>query len=353
MGGDYGPSVAIPAALRSLALHPDLHLVLIGVKSEIQQHLGAAGDSLRDRLEIFHTDVCMHDDVKPESVLRKYKDSSMYLAVEMVKDKKVDACVSAGNTGALLLTGRHLLKTIPEIEKPAIIASIPLPMLYNSQPPQAQTSQTLTDHRCYILDVGANISSSAQQLVEFAVMGSVLACAVDNIKRPRIGLLNMGQEEHKGTQQIRDAAQQLQRSSTLNYVGYVEGNEVYSNKVDVLVCEGFAGNVTIKTSAGVVATLRSLLKQRIDQNWYTRLLGILARPFLASIAAQVDPARFNGASVLGLQGIIVKSHGNASTEGFFYAIEQAHKEIEDNVPGLISQEMVKLLDANKAAQVAH
>lgn len=337
MGGDFGPSVAVPAALRSLALHPDLELVLVGVKSEIEQRLGNVTQSQRDRMEIIHTDVFVDDDVKPESVLRKFKDSSMYLSVEMVKDKNVHACVSAGNTGALLLTGRHLLKTIPEIEKPAIIASIPLPM---------------SKQRCYILDVGANVSSSAEQLVEFAVMGSVLASAIDKIHRPRIGLLNMGQEEHKGTEQIRQAALQLQQISTLNYVGFIEGNEVYSDKVDVLVCEGFAGNVTIKTSAGVVATLRSLLKQRIAQNWYTRLIGRLARPFLASIAAQVNPARFNGASVVGLQGIIVKSHGNASSEGFFYAIEQAYKEIQDNVPELIGNQMLKLLDANKATAVA-
>jgi len=333
MGGDFGPSVAVPAALRSLALHPDLHLVLVGVKSEIEKFLGSMASTQRDRLDIIHTDTCVHDDVKPESVLRRYKDSSMYLAVEMVKDKKVDACVSAGNTGALLLTGRHLLKTIPEIDKPAIIASIPLPM---------------SNQRCYLLDVGANVSSNAQQLVEFAVMGSVLAASLDDVVRPRIGLLNMGQEEHKGTEQIRLAAAQLEESATLNYVGFVEGNEIFSNKVDVLVCEGFAGNIAIKTSAGVVATLKSLLEQRVAKNWYTRFLGLLAWPLLAPLAEQVKPSRFNGASVLGLQGIIVKSHGNATSEGFFYAIEQAVKEIQDNVPALISQEMDKLLSTSKA-----
>jgi glycerol-3-phosphate acyltransferase PlsX len=333
MGGDFGPSVAVPAALRSLALHPDLHLVLVGVKSEIEKFLGTITSTQRDRLDIIHTDICVHDDVKPESVLRRYKDSSMYLAVEMVKDKKVEACVSAGNTGALLLTGRHLLKTIPEIDKPAIIASIPLPM---------------SNQRCYLLDVGANVSSNAQQLVEFAVMGSVLAWSVDDIARPRVGLLNMGREEHKGTEQIRLAAAKLDESATLNYVGFVEGNEIYSNKVDVLVCEGFAGNIAIKTSAGVVGTLKSLLERRIAKNWYTRFLGLLAWPLLAPLAEQVSPSRFNGASVLGLQGIIVKSHGNATSEGFFYAIEQALKEIQDNVPALISQEMSKLLSTSKA-----
>lgn len=327
MGGDYGPSVAVPAALRCLALHPELQLVLVGSQSKIEQHLGKLDPNLEGRLEIVHTDVCVHDEVKPESVLRKYKDSSMYLAVEMVKDKKVEACVSAGNTGALLLTGRHLLKTIPEIDKPAIIATIPLPM---------------STHHCYILDVGANVSANAEQLLSFAVMGSVLASALDDIERPRIGLLNIGQEEHKGTQQIRLAASQLEQSSSLNYIGFVEGNEVYNNKTDVLVCDGFAGNITIKTSAGVIGTLKRLLRERMAKNWYTRALGMLAWPLLAPLAEQVNPARFNGASLVGLQGIVVKSHGNATAEGFFYAIEQALKEIQDNVPALISQEMHKL-----------
>lgn len=331
MGGDYGPSVAVPAALKSLAAHSELFLVLVGDQSQIETYLTGSPIRLRERLEIVHTAVSIGSNTKPESVLRKYKDSSMYLAVDMVKDKLVDACVSAGNTGALLMTGRHLLKTIPGISKPAIIASIPVPT---------------SNRRCYILDVGANINTDAQQLFEFAVMGSVLTSSLNGIAHPRIGLLNIGQEEYKGTEQIRLAAQLLEKLSSLNYIGFVEGNEIFSDRVDVVVCDGFAGNVTIKTSAGVVNVVNNLLQEKTQKNWLTRIAGRIASPLLRPLTDQINPDRYNGASLLGLQGIIVKSHGNAQTEGFFYAIEQAVKEVIDNVPELISQKMAILLDSD-------
>lgn len=329
MGGDYGPSVAVPAALKSLSAHPDLSLVLVGNESEIEPHLRGLPQELRHRLEIFHTLVRMENNSKPESVLRKFKDSSMYLAVNMVKDGTVQACVSAGNTGALLLTGRHLLKTIPGITKPAIIASIPAP---------------ISGRRCYLLDVGANVNTSAAQLLEFAVMGSVLASSLNGIENPRIGLLNIGSEEYKGTEQIRMAAQLLEKTTTLNYVGFVEGNEIFNGRVDVVVCDGFAGNITIKTSAGVVKVMEELLRERSARNWLTRLAALIARPLLAPLQAQINPARFNGASLLGLQGIIVKSHGNAQADGFFHAIEQAFREVTDNVPQLISSRISQFLE---------
>lgn len=332
MGGDYGPSVTVPAALKSLAAHSELFLVLVGDRSQIEEHLSRSPIQLRQRLEIVHTSLNIGNNTKPESVLRKYKDSSMYLCVDMVKDKRVDACVSAGNTGALLLTGRHLLKTIPGISKPAIIATVPVPT---------------SNRRCYLLDVGANINTDANQLVEFAVMGSVLASALDGIAQPRIGLLNIGQEEYKGTEQIRLAAQLLEKLSFLNYIGFVEGNEIFSGRVDVVVCDGFVGNVTIKTSAGVVKVISKLLQEKTLKNWLTRIAGKIASPLLRPLTDQINPARYNGASLLGLQGIIVKSHGNALTDGFFYAIEQAVKEVIDNVPELISQKMAILLASDR------
>lgn len=329
MGGDYGPSVAVPAAVKSLYAHPELSLVLVGDEAEIAPRLHVLPKSVRQRLEVFHTMVRMENNSKPESVLRKFKDSSMYLAVNMVREGTVHACVSAGNTGALLLTGRHLLKTIPGITKPAIIASIPAP---------------ISGRRCYILDVGANVNTNAEQLFEFAVMGSVLASSLNGIENPRIGLLNIGSEEHKGTEQIRLAAQLLENTPALNYIGFVEGNEIFNGRVDVVVCDGFAGNITIKTSAGVVKIIEELLKERAARNWLTRLAAVVASPLLTPLRGEINPARFNGASLLGLQGIIVKSHGNAQSEGFFHAIEQAFREVTDNVPELIGSRMTKFLE---------
>tara|TARA_R110002049_G_scaffold213110_1_gene384444 strand:+ start:1552 stop:2571 length:1020 start_codon:yes stop_codon:yes gene_type:complete len=327
MGGDFGPSVTVPAALRALAAHDDLTLILLGDQAQIDAQLSGVDSSLSQRLEIIHTSVCVENDSKPESVLRKSKESSMFLAVNLVHEGRADACVSAGNTGALLLAGRHLLKTLPGISKPAIIASVPLHAMGRST---------------YILDVGANLCSSARELLEFAIMGSIQASVVSGIGKPRVALLNVGHEEHKGTAIIREAAQLLQQTESLNYVGFVEGNEIFTDKADVVVCDGFSGNITIKTSAGVVRVIEQMLKQSVSSSFFSRLLGLLASPLLRQLRAQIDPAQFNGASVLGLQGIIVKSHGHAHSTAFFFAIEQALKEVIDCVPSLITRRMEAL-----------
>lgn len=327
MGGDFGPSVTVPAALRALQAHEDLSLILVGDEQQINALLVGVSAKLQQRVEILHTNVCVEDESKPESVLRKSKDSSMFLSVNLVKEARADACVSAGNTGALLLAGRHLLKTIPGISKPAIIANIPL---YAEQ------------RHAYILDVGANVNSEANELHEFAIMGSILASAVDKIEQPRVALLNVGHEEHKGTAQIRDAAKLIEQTDSLNFIGYIEGNEIFSNKADVVVCDGFAGNVTIKTSAGVVQVLERLLKAQTSSSIASALMTFAATPMLRRLRKQIDPVQFNGASVLGLQGIIVKSHGHAQVQAFYFAIEQAFKEVTDCVPSLISARMKEL-----------
>ena len=327
MGGDFGPSVTVPAALRALQAHEDLSIILVGDESQINVLLTQTSAHLQQRLEILHTSVCVEDDSKPESVLRKSKESSMFLCVNLVKEARADACVSAGNTGALLLAGRHLLKTIPGISKPAIIANIPL---YEDQ------------RHAYILDVGANVSCDARELHEFAIMGSILASTVDNIAHPRVALLNVGHEEHKGTVQIRDAAKLIAETESLNFVGYIEGNEIFRNKADVVVCDGFSGNVTIKTSAGVVQVLERLLKAQAAKGLLSRLMTLAAAPMLRRLRAQIDPVQFNGASVLGLKGIIVKSHGHAQVQAFYFAIEQALKEVTDCVPKLISTRINEL-----------
>lgn len=338
MGGDFGPSVTVPAALNALAAHEDLVLILLGDEAQISAQLSGADTRLIQRLEIVHTDVCVDNDSKPESVLRKSKESSMFLAVNLVKEGRADACVSAGNTGALLLAGRHLLKTLPGISKPAIIASVPLHAM---------------GRNTYILDVGANVCSSARELLEFAIMGSIQASAVSRIKEPRVALLNVGHEEHKGTAIIREAASLLQQTDSLNYVGFVEGNEIFMDRADVVVCDGFSGNITIKTSAGVVRVIEQMLRERASSSLFSKFLAMLASPLLRQLRAQIDPAQFNGASVLGLQGIIVKSHGHAHSKAFFFAIEQALKEVTDRVPSLIAQRIEALLLTNGDAIATH
>lgn len=327
MGGDFGPSVTVPAALRALTAHEDLTLVLLGEEAQIKAQLSGADPHLMQRLEILHTSVCVENDSKPESVLRKSKESSMFLAVNLVREGRADACVSAGNTGALLLAGRHLLKTLPGISKPAIIASVPLQAM---------------GRNIYILDVGANVCSNARELLEFAIMGATQASAMNRISEPRVALLNVGHEEHKGTATIREAARLLQQTESLNYVGFVEGNEIFMDKADVVVCDGFSGNITIKTSAGVVRVIEQMLKERASSSLLSRLLALLASPLLRQLRAQIDPAQFNGASVLGLQGIIVKSHGHAHSNAFYFAIAQALKEVTDRVPSLIARRMETL-----------
>ena len=338
MGGDFGPSVTVPAALRALATHEDLSLILLGDKTQINAQLSGAATQHTQRLEILHTSVRVENHSKPESVLRESKESSMFLAVNLVKEGRADACVSAGNTGALLLAGRHLLKTLPGISKPAIIASVPLHAM---------------GRNTYILDVGANLCSSARELLEFAIMGSVQASAVSRITKPRVALLNVGHEEHKGTAVIREAARLLQHTDSVNYVGFVEGNEIFTDKADVVVCDGFSGNITIKTSAGVVRVIEQMLKERASSSFFSRILGLLASPLLTQLRAQIDPAQFNGASVLGLQGIIVKSHGNARSDAFLFAIEQALKEVTNRVPKLIVQRMEALQAAQDDALATH
>ena len=346
MGGDFGPSVTVPAAIRALATYQDLSVVLVGDESQIKALLQHAGTALRARLDVLHTSVTAHHESKPESVLRNSRESSMFLAVTLVKEGRVDACVSAGDTGALLLSGRHLLKNIPGISKPAMIASVPLHRV---------------ESKAYILDVGANVSNDATELFEFAIMGSVQAEAVDRISRPRVALLNVGQEEHKGTPAIREAAERLAQTPAVDYIGYIEGNELFSGKADVIVCDGFSGNITSYEFTGtqpldvpqaldvkeelerIDELIEQLLKAVAQGGLLSRLSTFLAAPLLRLLRREIDPAQFNGASVIGLQGIIVKSHGHADTDAFYHAISQAYRESSDRVPEKIAARMASLL----------
>lgn len=326
MGGDYGPQVVILAAIRALKSHPDIHLILVGDKDVIHSHLEQHKVHEDERFTIHHASQQVDMDESPALALRGKKDSSMRVAINLVKEGKAAACVSAGNTGALMATARFVLKTLPGIERPAIISALP----------------TIKGH-VYVLDLGANIDSSAEHLVQFAVMGSVLASLVDGIDKPSIGLLNIGEEEIKGNERVKETARLLAKTD-LNYYGFVEGDGLYRGEVDVVVCDGFVGNIALKSSEGAVHMLRHFLCESFNRNILTKLMGLIASPVLKSFRDELDPRAYNGANFIGLQGIVIKSHGGADEIGFANAIKIAIIEAEHDVPTHISRHLESLLD---------
>ncbi|ALO46163.1 phosphate acyltransferase [Pseudohongiella spirulinae] len=329
MGGDYGPPVTIPAAIDALGRHAELHLLLAGRHSEIEPYLEQLSDELRQRVTVVDAQQIISNHDRPDSILRSFRDSSMFRAVDLVRQGMADASVSAGNTGALLLAGRHLLKTIPGIAKPAIMAIIPA---------------TRPGGYSYLLDVGANISSTARELYQFARMGAVVAQSLSGRPQARVALLNIGAEEIKGTAQIKEAATLLQSCRDINFTGYIEGNQIFDGAADVIVCDGFTGNVTIKTSAGAVKAMQRLMHQSMQRRWYYQLFGWIFKPFFSDLQKNLRPSRYNGAALVGLQGIIVKSHGDADQQGFVHAIEHALKQTRDNVPAMIASRMASASD---------
>ena len=328
MGGDGGVRVTLPAALQALELNSDLSVTLVGDKSQIEPYLDPISASLADRISIGHTVDVISDEDKPAYVLRSGKTSSMYKAVQLLQDGRVEAMVSAGNTGALLMIGRHLLKTISGIQKPAIVASIPS-----------------VTRQCFLLDVGANPIVDAQQLFEFAVMGSVLAESLQG-EIAKVGLLNIGSEQFKGTEEVRYASTLMDRCPAFEYVGFIEANELFEGRADVVVCDGFVGNVTIKTSAGVANVVKKLLSSQIFTGSASQFEQESKAKLFKSLSEQINPHRFNGARLLGLQGSIIKSHGNATIEGFAYAIQQAVREAENAIPELIREKVAAIIEAS-------
>ena len=325
MGGDHGVSVVVPAALKALKEFPSLKLILVGDQTVITSVLREHGADVSDRLSIHHASQVVGMDEPPSSALRSKKDSSMRVAINLVKEGQADACVSAGNTGALMATARFVLKTLPGIDRPAIISALP----------------TMRG-QCHMLDLGANIDSSAEHLFQFAVMGSVLTAAVCNIEKPTVGLLNIGEEEIKGGEVIKQAAKLLQ-TSELNYYGFVEGDDIYKGTVDVVVADGFVGNVALKTSEGVARMIIQFLKQEFKGSILGKMAGLLARPVFRAFGNRIDPGRYNGASLVGLRGIVVKSHGSADINSFANAIKVAVKEVDYNVPARIERELEGML----------
>lgn len=326
MGGDHGPQVVIPAAISALKAHPNVTLILVGdqdvINAELQQN-DAADD---ERFIVQHASQQVEMDESPSLALRGKKDSSMRVAINLVKQGEAAACVSAGNTGALMATARFVLKTLPGIERPAIVSALP----------------TMKGHS-YMLDLGANVDSSAAHLVQFAVMGSVLAESVDGKNNPSVGLLNIGSEEIKGNERVKEAARLLNETD-LNYYGFVEGDDLYEGAVDVVVCDGFVGNVALKASEGVIHMIRHFLKQSFGRNIFTKLAGLIASPVLKHFSNELDPRAYNGANFIGLQGIVIKSHGGADIFAFANAINIAIVEAEKDVPKNISKHLEVLLE---------
>ena len=266
-------------------------------------------------------------DESPAHALRTKKDSSMRVAINLVKENQAVACVSAGNTGALMATARFVLKTLPGIDRPAIISSFP----------------TRTGKNMHMLDLGANVDSTAENLFQFAVMGSVLASATDNIPAPSVYILNIGHEDIKGNDLVKQAAQLLVNSKAVNYAGFIEADKIYNGHADVIVCDGFVGNVALKTSEGVATLMGQFLKEAFYRNWLTKLIAVISMPILKSLVKRINPDRYNGASFIGLRSIVIKSHGGADVHAFSCAIEKAIMQAEKNVPELISSEVERLL----------
>jgi len=299
----------------------------VGDRDTLEQHLSQQGATDRARLHIVHATQVVEMDESPALALRNKKDSSMRVAIDMVKSGQAQACVSAGNTGALMATAKFVLKTLPGVDRPAICTALP----------------SLGGHT-HILDLGANIDCSAAQLFQFAAMGSALARAVDG-GTPRVGILNVGAEAIKGSPVVKEAGAMLDESD-LNYIGFVEGDDIYSDRVDVVVCDGFVGNVLLKTSEGLAKMIYTYIKEEFMRNPFTKLAGLCARPVLKAFLRRIDKRRYNGASLLGLKGVVIKSHGGADVFAYANAIKIARVEAQQNIPDKIGAEVERLLAGN-------
>ena len=332
MGGDFGPQVTIPASLSCLEKNPELKLIMVGDEAVIRPLLTDAMAKFQDRLSVHHASQVVEMDEPPQKALKNKKDSSMRVAINLVRDGHAQAIVSAGNTGALMAISRFVLKMIPGIDRPAIISTLPS-----------------TFGHTHMLDLGGNVDSSAEHLYQFAVMGEEVVKAVEKVERPRIGLLNIGEEDMKGNEQVKAAAKLLDASS-LNYIGYVEGNSINAGhvKVDLIVTDGFVGNVALKSIEGAAKMIGSQLKASFSKNLFTKLAGLLAYPVLKSFKDSIDPRLYNGASFIGLRGLVIKSHGGADALAFETAIHLAEVEVGHDLIRKISERIEKAIEQKVA-----
>jgi phosphate acyltransferase len=326
MGGDHGPHVTVPAVVEYLRRNSGTQIVLVGLPEVIESELRALKSAQNPQLRIHPASEVVGMDESPALALRGKKNSSMRVALDLVKSGVAQACVSAGNTGALIATSRFVLKTLPGIDRPALAVVLP----------------TIRGHT-YVLDLGANVDCSAEHLLQFGVMGATLVATVENKDRPSIGLLNIGEEEIKGNEVVKQAAELL-RDSGLNFYGNIEGNDIYKGTTDVVVCDGFVGNVALKTSEGVAQMLSTYLREEFKRNLLTKFAGLVALPVIKAFKRRVDHRRYNGASLLGLRGIVIKSHGSADSHAFRFAIARAVDEVRGGMLGRMSEGVAQLPD---------
>ncbi|MDP2562316.1 phosphate acyltransferase PlsX [Psychrobium sp. 1_MG-2023] len=326
MGGDFGPQVTVPASMQALERFPHLSISLFGDQNVITKYIPDSF-AFHDRLTLEHcTEIVTMND-RPLTAVRNRRESSMRKAIDMVQQGNASACVSAGNTGVLMAMAKLVLKTLPGIDRPALVSVLP----------------SLNDKSVYMLDLGANVSCDSETLLQFAVMGSVMAEKVDKISQPRISLLNVGEEAIKGNDVVKQTAELLKQTAQLNYIGFIEGDQIFNGQTDVIVCDGFVGNISLKTTEGVANLLIEHLQQASKSNWSMRVLSLIAKPFLKKVLCKMKPDQYNGASLLGLRGIVIKSHGNADQQAFFNAIKQAISEVEQQVPSRIQDSLESIL----------
>lgn len=323
MGGDHGARITVPASVEYLKKHPADSIVLVGLVQVIEAELRKLNYSDRSRLSVHAASEVVGMDESPQVVLRSKKDSSMRVAINLVKTGEASACVSAGNTGALMATARYVLKTLPGIDRPAIASFLP----------------TVKGQVC-MLDLGANVDCTAEHLMQFALMGSTLVSALEHKDRPTVGLLNIGSEDIKGNDTVKQAAELLQ-ASDLNFYGNVEGDDIFKGTTDVVVCDGFVGNVALKTAEGVAKMMGGFLKEGFSSNLLTKMAALVSMPVLNEFKRRLDHRRYNGASFLGLKGIVVKSHGSADSFAFLCAIERAAEEVRGGMLDHISGHVEK------------
>ena len=339
MGGDHGLKVTVPAVKMALSRHEDVSLLLVGDEAKMKPYLKKYRLLDHPRLRTQHASEIVEMGESPSSALRGKKDSSMRVAINLVKEGNAQACVSAGNTGALMATARFVLKTLPGIDRPAIVYAIP-----------TLDQKTHQYSSVYMLDLGANIDCNEQHLFQFAVMGSVLSKAVNGVDKPRVALLNIGVEEIKGHQVIQNAAKLISESGILNYTGFVEGSDIFKNRADVIVCDGFVGNVALKTIEGAVKFVAQTFKISIHKHIFNKILGLLCLPLLSDVRRVFDMRQYNGATFIGLNGVVIKSHGGALEAAFATAISQAVKEVKKDVLNEISQSVGSLLGKQNQQQ---
>ncbi|MBM3343755.1 MAG: phosphate acyltransferase PlsX [Betaproteobacteria bacterium] len=324
MGGDHGPSVTVPAALALLREDPATAVILVGLSSAIESQIRREQHAFGDRMVVRHAAEVVGMDEPPALAMRSKKDSSMRVAIDLVKSGEAQAAVSAGNTGALMAISRFVLKTLPGIDRPAIATIMPT-----------------ENGRVYVLDLGANVDCSAEHLLQFGIMGAELVSCVEHKARPTVGLLNIGEEAIKGNETVKQAAELL-RASGLNFYGNVEGDDIFKGTTDVVVCDGFVGNVALKTAEGLAQMIRKFLRAEFERNFLTRIAALIALPVLNAFKRRVDHRSYNGASLLGLRGIVLKSHGSADAYAFECALRRGVEEVRTGMLAHISERLTQM-----------